>query len=634
MLHINDLTYRIEGRVLLDHATAGIPTGHKVGLVGRNGTGKTTLLRLMMGEIAADDGSISMSRNSRIGTVAQEAPGDDHSLIDTVLAADKRRAGLLAEAETAQDPHRIAEIQIELSDIGAHSAPARAATILAGLGFDDAQQQRSCSEFSGGWRMRVALASVLFTEPDFLLLDEPTNYLDLEGTIWLENYLRTYPYTVIIVSHDRDLLNKAVDGILHLENCKLTFYTGGYDRFERTRREQQALQLKLKKKQDDARRHMQDYVDRFRYKASKARQAQSRLKALSKMEPVAAMVDDHVVPFRFTSPEKMMNPPLIRFEDAAVGYVPGQDVLRDISLRLDPDDRIGLLGANGNGKSTFAKLLAGRLETSSGHRFAHKKMTVGYFAQHQLDELNPADSPYDHIRSLMPTATEAQVRTKLGSLGFGVDKVATKAANLSGGEKARLLFALASFHSPHLLILDEPTNHLDVDSRQALIHAINDYDGAVILISHDRHLIETSADRLWLVDGGGVSPFEGDMDDYRRFLLDERRKSSAGLRALQSPGAMPSETKQEKRRRMAEQRARLSPLKKKIGSVEKMMAKLEGEIALLDDKLGDKSLYENDPETAAQLAKQHGELKKSLAEQEAIWIESTDAYEEARSAQG
>ncbi|MEJ2125567.1 MAG: ABC-F family ATP-binding cassette domain-containing protein, partial [Alphaproteobacteria bacterium] len=442
MLHINDLTYRIQGRVLFDKATAGIPDGHKVGLVGRNGTGKTTLLRMMLGDITPDDGSVSWPKLAKVDGVAQEAPGGPESLIETVLAADKERAALLVEAETTTDPHRIAEIQIRLHDMGAHAAPARAAQILAGLGFDEAAQQRPCAEFSGGWRMRVALASVLFTAPDILLLDEPTNYLDLEGTMWLENFLASYPHTVLIVSHDRDLLNKCVDGILHLNNGKLTLYSGGYDTFEETRRERQRLQLKLKKRQDDARRHMEEFVERFRAKATKARQAQSRLKALSKMQPIAAEIESEVRPLSFPNPPGILGNPLIRLDEVNVGYVADSPVLRNLNLRVDSDDRIALLGANGNGKSTFAKLLCGRLKPLSGHRRASKKLVDGYFAQHQLDELNPKASAYDHIATLMPDATEAQKRARVAAIGFGVDKADTAAGNLSGGEKALTALAL------------------------------------------------------------------------------------------------------------------------------------------------------------------------------------------------
>jgi ATP-binding cassette, subfamily F, member 3 len=632
MLHINDLTYRIDGRLLIDHASAAIPTGHKVGLVGRNGSGKTTLLHLITGELVPESGGITVPRNARIGTVAQEAPGGSRSLIDTVLAADTRLAALMAEADQATDAHRIAEIQLLLTDISAHSAPARAATILAGLGFDEAAQARPCAEFSGGWRMRVALAAILFVEPDVLLLDEPTNYLDLEGTIWLESYLKSYPHTVLIVSHDRDLLNKAVEAILHLDQGKLTYYSGGYDRFERTRREQQAVQLKLKKKQEDARRHMQDYVDRFRYKANKARQAQSRLKALARMEPVAAMVDERVVPFVFPSPAKAMSPPLIRFEDAAVGYVADRPVLRNITLRLDPDDRIGLLGANGNGKSTFAKLLARRLSAADGLMSMSRKVEIGYFAQHQLDELNPSQSPYDHIRELMPEATEAQVRARLGALGFGIGKADTKADNLSGGEKARLLFALASFGAPHLLILDEPTNHLDVDSREALVRAINDYEGAVVLISHDRHLIETCADRLWLVADGTVTPYDGDIEEYRRSLLDlGRRKQAGGAERLASRQGSTID-RAEQKRRDAEARARVAPLKRKVEALEAKIAAAQAELARIDGRLADTAFYDRYPDAAAALVRERGECAKKLSRLEHDWYAASEAFEDARQA--
>ena len=439
-----------------------------------------------------------------------------------MLAADRERARLLAEAETAHDPGRIADIHERLNDIGAHAAPARAARILAGLGFDEAAQQRPCAEYSGGWRMRVALAAMLFTEPDLLLLDEPTNYLDLEGTLWLEDYLRDYPHTVLIVSHDRELLNRSVTSILHLAQGKLTLYTGGYDQFEETRRERQRLDLKLKKKQDDERRHIEAFITRFKAKASKATQAQSRVKALARMQPIAEQIEERVAPFLFPNPAKAFASPLIRLEGVAAGYAPDQPVLQGLDLRLDADDRVGLLGANGNGKSTFAKLVSGRLPPMAGRRYASDKITVGYFAQHQMDDLPAGKTPYQHMQDLMPDATEAQRRARLGTLGFSIGKADTKAENLSGGEKARLLFALATFHGPHLLILDEPTNHLDVDAREALVRALNDFEGAVILISHDRHLMDASADRLWIVRGGTVQTYDGDMDSYRTECLAER----------------------------------------------------------------------------------------------------------------
>jgi ATP-binding cassette subfamily F protein 3 len=629
MLHINDLTYRIEGRLIFDGATAGIPTGHKVGLVGRNGAGKTTLLKIIAGDLAPDMGSITVPRAARVGHVAQEAPGGEESLIDWVLGADTERANLLAEAEHAEDPHRIATIHERLADIDAHSAPARAAQILAGLGFDEEAQRRPCGALSGGWRMRVALAAVLFLEPENLLLDEPTNYLDLEGVMWLESYLRTYPHTVLIVSHDRDLLNRAVGAILHLERGKLTLYAGGYDDFEETRRSKQRLELKLKKKQDDERRRIQAFIDRFKAKATKAAQAQSRVKALAKMQPIAAQVEERVTPFHLPQPAKPLASPLLRLEEVAVGYAPDRAVLTALNLRIDQDDRIALLGQNGNGKSTFAKLIAGKLAPLSGHVYGQKRVDVGYFAQHQLDELNPQATPYDHMLALMPEATEAQRRTRLGTYGFSADKADTKCANLSGGEKARLLLALAAFHGPHLLILDEPTNHLDVDSREALVHALTEFEGAVILISHDRHLIEASADRLWVVRGGTVAPYAGDIDAYRTELLAER---GAATRRQTKGGEPARNARADQRRANADKRASLAPLKKAMQASERTVEAITAEIAQLDAVLADPQLYVRDATRAQSAGIERGQLVKRLAQAEEAWLEASEAYERASAA--
>jgi ATP-binding cassette subfamily F protein 3 len=628
MLHINDLTYRIEGRVIFDKTSAGIPAGHKVGFVGRNGSGKTTLLRLIAGELQPDDGGINVPRATRIGWVTQEAPGGPESLLEVVLSADKERARLLAEAETAHDPGRIADIHERLGDIGAHAAPSRAARILAGLGFDEAAQQRPCSEFSGGWRMRVALAAMLFTEPELLLLDEPTNYLDLEGALWLEDYLRDYPHTVLIVSHDRELLNRAVGSILHLAQGKLTLYTGGYDRFEEARREKQRLDLKLKKKQDDERRHIEAFITRFKAKASKATQAQSRIKALARMQPIAEQIEERVAPFLFADPAKPLASPLIRLEGAAVGYTADQPVLEHLDLRLDADDRIGLLGANGNGKSTFARLLAGRLPTMAGARYASDKMTVGYFAQHQMEDLPAGKTPYQHMLDLMPEASEAQRRARLGTLGFGVDKADTRAENLSGGEKARLLFGLATFHGTHLLILDEPTNHLDVDAREALVHALNEYAGAVILITHDRHLIEACADRLWIVRHGTVRSYDGDIDQYRAECLSERGTPDR-LRMGQPARGAAKATPQQARRQAAELRGALAPLKQEITKAEAQMARLALQIANIDAALADSGLYARNPARAQALARERASLARALEGAEAAWLTAGEAYEAA-----
>ena len=634
MLHINDVVYRIEGKLILDGATVAIPTGHKVGLVGRNGAGKSTLLKIIRGDLATETGSITTSKGAKIGYVEQEAPGTDKSIIDWVVASDLERSDLMTEAETATDPNRIAEIQLRLTDIDAHAAPARAAAILAGLGFDNTAQQRPCQDFSGGWRMRVALASVLFLEPEILLLDEPTNYLDLEGTLWLENYMRSYPHTIVIVSHDRDLLNTAVSHIIHLNAGKLTTATGGYDEFETQRRQKQSLELKLKKKQDDERRRIQQFIDRFRAKATKATQAQSRIKALAKLQPIVAQIEDQVAPITFPNPEKMRSSPLLRLEEASVGYTPDAPILSNLNLRIDQDDRIALLGQNGNGKSTFAKLISGKLSASHGKVYGAKQISSGYFAQHQLDELNPLKTPYQIYVDLLPDATEAQRRARLGAAGFGASKADVTCAKLSGGEKARLLLALAAFHGPHLLILDEPTNHLDIDSRQALIHGLAEYDGAVILISHDRHLIEASADRLWLVADRTVTPFDNDINAYRQDLLASRGNKTRGKNKVQSDGTTQKKTdRAEQRRLAADARATMAPLRKAVTAHEKEIAQLTDQISKLDAVLADPEIYSADPDKAKTSGIKRGKLAQSLGQAEEHWLEAVEELEAAKSQQ-
>lgn len=625
MITITDISARIAGRLLIDHAGVSLPSGTKAGLVGKNGAGKSTLFRIITGDLASESGSVSIPKNARIGQVAQEAPGTEDSLISIVLAADKERAALLAEAETATDPNRIAEIQTRLADIGAHSAEARAATILSGLGFDHEAQLRPASSFSGGWRMRVALASVLFAEPDLLLLDEPTNYLDLEGTLWLEDYIRRYPHTVIIISHDRDLLNTAVNSIVHLDQKKLTFYRGGYDSFERQKAENDELQMKAKAKNDAARKHLQSFIDRFRAKATKAKQAQSRIKALERMGTVAAVIEDHVHPIHFPKPEKQPASPIVAISGGVVGYEPGKPILKNLNLRIDNDDRIALLGSNGNGKSTFAKFISGRLDPQAGQLKTAPSLNVGFFAQHQLDDLIANESPVDHVRRLMPLEPEAKVRARVAQMGLATEKMDTAAKDLSGGEKARLLMGLAAFHAPNLLILDEPTNHLDIDSRKALIEALNDYEGAVILISHDRHLIEATVDRLWLVNNGTVTSFDGDMEEYRSLIV------SSGKRPVEKDkGETTGETvnKADQRKAAADKRASLAPLKKKINEVEALTKKLETLIEALDKELADPVLYEKAPAKAAEKAKQRGEAAAKLNAAEEQWLELSAEYEE------
>jgi ATP-binding cassette subfamily F protein 3 len=525
MLQIDDLVFNAWGRKFFDHASVLIPANAKVGLVGRNGVGKSTLFKLILGELHADGGEINLPKGSRIASVDQEHPATPVSLLDTILAADEQRDALHAELETAE-PERIADIYARLMEIDADRAPARAGEILAGLGFSTADLSRPMAEFSGGWRMRVALAAALFAEPDLLLLDEPTNYLDLEGAMWLEARLRKYPNAAIIISHDRELLNNSVDSILHLQAGKLELYTGGYDDFEKRRGEKARLMAAFAAKQEAERAHLQSFVDRFRAKASKAAQAQSRMKRLAKMEPVLTTIEERVAPFKLPSPTRPLAPPLMGLEHASVGY-DGVPVLRNLNLRLDVDDRIGLLGVNGAGKSTFAKMAAGALGLQAGHMTREKRIKVGWFHQHQIEAMNPSDTPLDIIRRERPDDSETAHRSRLAGFGINFEKQATTVENLSGGERARLLLNLVAMAAPHLLILDEPTNHLDIDSRRALLDALNDYQGAVILITHDRSLMELVADRLWLAADGTVKPFEGDMDAYARFVLDRAKGSSA-----------------------------------------------------------------------------------------------------------
>jgi ATP-binding cassette, subfamily F, member 3 len=620
MLVIENVTYRIAGREILKSASARLPAARRIGLVGRNGAGKTTLFKLILGELHTDGGDISKPSGWRIGSVAQEVPAGPTSLLDTVLAADTERIELLAESETETDAHRLGDIHARLETIDAYAAPARAAAILAGLGFSAEEQLRPCSEFSGGWRMRVALAAILFAAPDLLLLDEPTNYLDLEGVLWLEDYLKRYRGSVVLISHDRDLLNTVPEFILHLEHSKLTLYTGNYDTFVETRAMRRALDAAFVKKQDAARKHMQSFVDRFRYKASKARQAQSRIKMLERMSKVEVPVDESVAPIRLPSPESV-SPPLLTLEHASVGYIPGKPVLSDISLRFDPDDRIALLGKNGNGKSTLAKLLAGKMEPMGGAIARSRKMSPGYFAQHQLEELDGAATPLQTLSRLRPKLTEQELRSRLGGFGFSSDKATTLVSNLSGGERARLMLALATLDKPNLLILDEPTNHLDIDAREELLTALNDFEGAVVLVSHDRRLIEATAERLLLVAHGRVEPFDGDLDDYRRFLLSGQNAPTR--RAEPEPKA----AKKEVRRDTAERRRHLKPIKEKIEAAEHQIAAMNAELAKLDAALSDPLLFSRDPAKGAAVSKKRADAARKLADAEARWVKASEEYE-------
>ncbi|MBW7968254.1 ribosomal protection-like ABC-F family protein [Bradyrhizobium sp. BR 10289] len=617
MLAITDLSIRLAGRLLIDQSSVQITPGSRVGMVGRNGTGKSTLFKVIRGELAAEHGTVTLPPRWRVGSLAQEAPNGPESLISVVLKADLERDALLHEAESATDPHRIAEIQTRLVDIDAHSAPSRAAAILSGLGFSAADQLRPCAEFSGGWRMRVALAATLFAAPDLLLLDEPTNYLDLEGTLWLEDHLAHYPRTVIVISHDRDLLESSVDQILHLERGKLTLYKGTYSSFEEQRAARELLDAKAVKRQEAERARLQAFVDRFKAKASKARQAQSRVKMLERLKPITALVTEDVREITFPAPEKILSPPIIAVDNASVGYDPATPVLNRVTLRIDNDDRIALLGANGNGKSTLVKLLAGRLAPFSGKVTRADKLSIAYFAQHQLDELNEDGSAYDHVRKLMGDAPEAKVRARAGAIGFSGKAADTKVAKLSGGEKARLLLGLATFFGPNMIILDEPTNHLDIDSRAALAEAINEFPGAVIMVSHDRYLIEACADRLWIVADRTVTNYDGDLDEYRRLILSARNAEPAPRE--RSAAEKPQRPKSDNR----------GSLKKRIAEAEAEIARVSEIITKIDTALALPDIFTRDPKQAAQLSKARANAADALARAEEQWLEASAQFDAA-----
>jgi len=626
MLAIDNIVVRIAGREILSGATANLPAGRRIGLVGRNGAGKSTLFNVILGRLHPDDGEVSWPSSWKVGAVAQEAPGTDISLLDTVLEADTERTKLLAEAEHETDGHKLGDIYHRLEAIDAYTAPARAAEILAGLGFSAEEQLRPCKEFSGGWRMRVALAAILFTAPDLLLLDEPTNYLDLEGVLWLENFIQKYRGTILIVSHDRDLLNTACEFILHLERGKVKLYTGGYDTFVATRAAARANDMAFAKKQEAARAHMQKFVDRFGASATKARQAQSRVKALAKMALVEVPPDEFVAPIRIPQATEA-SPPLITMDRASVGYEPGKPILTGLSFRFDPQDRVALLGKNGNGKSTMAKLLAGKLQAMGGECTPARKLVVGYFAQHQAEELDTNITPIQTLQHFRPKLTIEQIRTQLGGFGFGADKVGTSVGKLSGGERARLMLALTTLDKPNLLILDEPTNHLDIDARNELLTALNDFDGAVILVSHDRRLIEATADRLLLVSDGHVKPFEGDLDDYRRFLLTGDNAPTRRVEEVAAPAAVVS--KEDSRRNAAAKRAELKPLKDKVTAAESQIATLTAELAKLDKTLSDPLLFSKDPAKATSVSKKRADAARKLDAAEKAWVSASEAYENA-----
>jgi ATP-binding cassette subfamily F protein 3 len=620
MLNINGITVRLGGRTILDRATAPIPPGARVGLIGRNGAGKSTLMKVMIGQLDPDEGEIEMPKKTKLGYIAQEAPSGTSTPFETVLAADLERASLMAEAENCHDPDRLGHVYDRLLAIDAYTADARASRILIGLGFDEEMQGRALDSYSGGWKMRVALAALLFSEPDVLLLDEPSNHLDLEATLWLENFLKSYPGTLVVISHERDLLNNVVDTILHLEGGKVTLYAGGYDSFERQRAERMAQIAAAQASQDAQRARLQDYIARNSARASTAKQAQSRAKMLAKMQPIAAMADDPSLSFDFPSPTEL-KPPLITLDMAAVGYAEGNPILRKLNLRIDPDDRIALLGRNGNGKTTLARLLAAQLAPMEGEMHATGKMRVGYFTQYQVEELHGDDTPIEHMTRLMKGMTPGAVRGQLGRFGFSGDKATTKVAKLSGGERARLALALITRDAPHLLILDEPTNHLDVDSREALVQALNGYDGAVILVSHDRHMVELTADRLVLVEDGKAQDYAGSIDDYIDFVLGRNQPKGD------------TKAKPAKLDKKAAARARDEAEARKQAAVdaEQASAKLAAQCSALDQAMFDPATAA--PDLAAlpmsELSRRRAELAAELEEAEARWLEASERLEQA-----
>lgn len=621
MLNLNGITVRLGGRTIIDNASAALPPRSRVGLIGRNGAGKTTLMKVMIGQLDPDDGSIDMPKATRIGYIAQEAPAGDATPFETVLAADLERAALMDESETCQDPDRLGELHERLNTIDAYTAPARAARILVGLGFDEEMQGRPLDSYSGGWKMRVALAALLFSEPDLLLLDEPSNHLDLEATMWLESFLKSYRGTIVVISHERDLLNNVVDYILHLEGGKITLYPGGYNAFERQRAERLAQLASARAAQESQREKLQDYIARNSARASTAKQAQSRAKALARMEPIAAAMEDPSLSFDFPSPTEL-KPPLVTLDMASVGYTPGKPILSRLNLRLDPDDRVALLGRNGNGKTTLARLLAAQLPPMDGEVTASGKMSIGYFTQYQVEELDTDDTPLEHMTRLMKGASPAAVRGQLGRFGFSGQKATTLVGKLSGGERARLALALITREAPHMLILDEPTNHLDVDTREALVQALNQYSGAVVIVSHDRHMIELVADRLVLVDSGQAKEFNGSLDDYTDFIL----KGGKG-----NGEAAPKINKKDARKAAAEAREKEQVARKVAAQAEKDMekhtlARTALEAAMFDPSTADASLRAL---TMTELMKRRAELTKKIEEAEARWLAATQDMEQA-----
>ena len=625
MLSLNKVTYRISGRLIFEDASATIMEGWKVGLVGPNGAGKSTLFKLIANELHADGGEISLSDRFSMGMVRQDLPDDDTPLLDVVLAADTERAALLAEAETSEDSHRLAEVYERLLEIDAYAAPSRASIIMGGLGFKESQLQDPISSLSGGWKMRVALAAALFRQPDLLLLDEPTNHLDLEAVMWLEGYLASYPKTLIIISHDRELLNKCADHILHLENKALTAYTGNYDTFERERAERRGLQQKMHEKQMAQREHMQAFINRFKAKASKARQAQSRMKALEKMDIVDAVMAERGMTFHFPKPDELP-PPIVSLDNASAGYAKAKPILAGLTERIAMDDRIALLGANGNGKSTLIKLIAAELAPLAGEVSRSNKLRIGYFSQHQADQFDMSETPYQTLMRLMPGKKESEVRAKLGQFKFGRELADNRIGSLSGGEKSRLLFAIMTLKNPHLLLLDEPTNHLDMDTREGLVQALNQFEGAVIIVSHDPSMVERVADRLWLVHGGKCQPFEGDLEEYRRHVIEQRRAEKKADR--KASAAVAEEAPKPSKADLKEKRKQHPGLHAEAQKAEKDLSRLTSKKKELETLMGASDFYD-DAGHAQDTQHRYGRILSEIETAEAVWLAAQEAFDAA-----
>ncbi|MGX5864406.1 ABC transporter ATP-binding protein [Enterobacter cloacae] len=628
MIVFSSLQIRRGVRVLLDNATATINPGQKVGLVGKNGCGKSTLLALLKNEISADGGNFTYPGNWQLAWVNQETPALSEPALDYVIDGDREYRKLEAELNAANernDGHAIATVHGKLDAIDAWTIRSRASSLLHGLGFSNEQLERPVSDFSGGWRMRLNLAQALICRSDLLLLDEPTNHLDLDAVIWLEKWLKSYQGTLILISHDRDFLDPVVDKIIHIEQQNMFEYTGNYISFERQRATRLAQQQAMYESQQQRVAHLQSFVDRFKAKASKAKQAQSRIKMLERMEMIAPAHVDNPFHFSFREPESLPNP-LLKMEKVSAGY--GDRIILDtIKLNLVPGSRIGLLGRNGAGKSTLIKLLAGELNPVSGEIGLAKGIKLGYFAQHQLEFLRADESPIQHLARLAPQEMEQKLRDYLGGFGFQGDKVTENTERFSGGEKARLVLALIVWQRPNLLLLDEPTNHLDLDMRQALTEALIEFEGALVVVSHDRHLIRSTTDDLYLVHDGKVEPFDGDLEDYQQWLTDVQKQENQPEESAKE-NANSAQARKDQKRREAELRTQTQPLRKEIARLEKEMEKLNATLAAVEEKLGDSELY--DQSRKAELTdclQTQAKTKSSLEECEMAWLDAQEQLE-------